>query len=263
MQRHIAVFIDWENIETIIKRNYKTDLLYKDFAEVLRKINQEKNIVAMYAYGNFDRGDFSLQTKLSRIGIEPKHVVTKSSYGVMQGAVDIELSLDMQQCLYENPHITDCMVVSGDGDIIHVLKRLRLKGKFLHVASFLDKTSNRLISMVDTFTDLTTYKQEFLKDTMSELDKKRAAALNNEWVQNVIKELTKYTKRTSMSFVGLNYFRNKLLDKYHYNNDLISEALSEAIELGIIETYTVPNPLRQSIPTTACKLHVENSLVSV
>jgi uncharacterized LabA/DUF88 family protein len=54
------------------------------------------------------------------------------------------------------------MFLSGDGGLLHVIKRLRLKGKDLHVF-FIKSKSKLMLETVDTFIDLTTLNEKFTK----------------------------------------------------------------------------------------------------
>lgn len=189
-----------------------------------------------------------------RLGIQPKHVVTKTAHEYVKGASDIELSLDIMQMMYENSHISSFMLVSGDGDLLHVIRRLRLKGKSLHVLSFRESTSRLMIEAVDSFTDLNHFASEIMrKVTASELEKRISSSLNDKWVQIVIQQIVHLQSQSKRKFIGLNFFRTKLTEKY--NSVPISEALTECLDVGLINTYFVDNPNDPKNPTTACKLN--------
>lgn len=253
MQKHIAVFIDWENIELSVK-NLGSIMDYEGFVSVIRKLNTNKTISGIFAYGDFDKGDAGLQTKLVRLGIHPKHVVTKTAHEYIKGAADIELSLDIMQLMYENPHISDFMVVSGDGDLLHIIRKLRLKGKNIHVLGFKASTSRQVIEAVDTFTDINEFGTEFMrKITATDLEKRIRAALSDKWIRLVIQQIEHLNVESNKKFMGLNYLRTKLTEKY--DSVPISEALTECLDIGLLETYPVENPRNSKNPTTACKLN--------
>lgn len=253
MQKHIAVFIDWENIELSIK-NSGSIMDYKKFVAVIRRLNTDKTISGIFAYGDFDKGEAGLQTKLVRLGIQPKHVVTKTAHEYIKGAADIELSLDIMQMMYENPHISDFMVVSGDGDLLHVMRRLRLKGKSLHVLGFKNSTSRQMIQAVDTFTDLNEVELEFIRKlSSSDLEKRISSALNDKWIQLVIQQMVHLKSKSNKKFMGLKFLRTKLTEKY--DSVPISEAITECLDIGLLKTYPVENPNNPKHPTTACKLN--------
>jgi len=102
--RFVCVFMDWENIEKTVKQEYGSILVFEQLSSLIqRKAKEIGRFVEIAAYGDFDRGEEGIQTKLMLMGIQPKHVITKTLHEYIKGALDIEMSLDIQQYMYTYP----------------------------------------------------------------------------------------------------------------------------------------------------------------
>jgi uncharacterized LabA/DUF88 family protein len=255
-----CVFIDFENIEKTVREAFGSVLDFDQFIGVVKDTASEgdRHAVGMYAHGDFDRGDAGLQTRLLRLGIEPRHVVTKSQHQYFKGTADIELSLDILQTMYDYPHIGDFLLLSGDGDLAHVVRRLRLHGKEVRLMGFEDHTSRHIRDVVDDFVCLDQFPRIMRKLSDSEREKRAKTLLSHSIVAQVIRHLDYCERELKKDFIGLNYFRKRLLDRHPPVE--ISDALTAAIENGIIELYPVPNPDDAEHPTTACKLSREHEV---
>lgn len=256
--RFIAVFIDWENIEKTIKEEFGSILNYEQFISIIK--NESKKIgeiVGIFAYGDFDKGEAGIQTKLINLGVQPKHVVTKTPFEYLKGSTDIELSLDILDNMYSYPHITDFLFISGDGDLKHVARRLKINGKYIHLMGFESRTSKNMIEFSNTFIDLNDYPLIMRKITKTEKERIAMTLYKDEHVKVVLQHLN-YLE-TVKEFVGLNYLRKKLIEKNP--ETLISDALTKCIDFELIDTYQVENPNDIKNPTTACRLNRANSMV--
>ncbi|MFZ5641003.1 MAG: NYN domain-containing protein [Bacillota bacterium] len=256
-----AVFIDWENIEKTAKQNFGSIFAYDKFVEVIKKVagNNGHLICGIFAYGDFDKGEAGLQTRLIQLGIEPKHVVTKTAHEYLKGSTDIELSLDILTVMYEYPHIDDYLFISGDGDLRHVIRRLQMRGKTLRLMGFRDHTNRYLTELVNDIIFLDDYPEIMRKVTKTEKEKKMLSFLADEFVKRVVLQLHWAEKNLEKQFIGLNYFRNRLLVRYPKTE--ISEALTNALDYNLITTYHVDNPDDPLHPTKACRLNRENIVV--
>lgn len=253
----VAVFIDWENIEATVKKNGSI-LEYESFIESIKKTAKNYGCLSnIFAYGDFDKIP-GLQTKLFNLGVESKHVVTKTANKYLKGSTDIEFSLDILEILFDYPHITDYLLVSGDGDLRYILKRLRMRGKVLHLMGFKNNTNNFIINMVEDFVALDDF-SIMRKITKTEIEKKNLILINDEYVIKLIQDLNFMENQNTRDFIGLNYFRKRLIEKYPAT--LISEALTDALDYEILDTYKVPNPDDENNPTTAVMLNRENMVV--
>lgn len=258
---YTAAFIDFENIEKSVKQNFGSVLDYDNFVDVIREVAHGKGsrVVHIAAYGDFDKGEAGLQTRLMHLGVQPKHVVTKTAHEYLKGSTDIELSLDILETMYTYPHITDFMFISGDGDLRHVTRRLQLNGKNVQLIGFKEHTSNLLIQMVNEYISLDQFPRAMRKVTKTEKEKKMLSLAADEYVHKVIFHLDLCERTLTKKFIGLNYFRRRLIERFPVTN--ISDALTDSLENDLIHTYQVENPEDPYHPTTACILNRENPVV--
>jgi uncharacterized LabA/DUF88 family protein len=260
--RFVCVFIDWENLEKTIKQSFGHILVFEPFATFIqRKAKEIGRLGEIVAYGDFDRGEEGIQTKLMLLGIQPRHVITKTPHEYIKGALDIEMSLDIQQYMYTYPHLTDFLVVSGDQDMRYIIRRLKLNGKMVHLMAFKEKTSSRLLHLVDEFIDLGECPDMMRPMTAEEKAKRAAGLLQNQWIHKVIEKLDYYERnKKTLDFIGLNYFRTLLISRYPEAK--ISDALTLCLDYGLIDTYWVENIRDPENPTRACKVNRESPLVT-
>lgn len=259
----VCVFIDWENIEKTTKQEYGSILNFSEFVKVIREvaISNKSRLVGIHAYGDFDKGTAGLMSTLVNLGIEPRHVVTKTAQEYLKGSTDIKLSLDILETMYNFPHITDFLFVSGDSDLRHVIKRLQKHGKTLRLMGFQSYTSQFIIDMCTEFVSLDDYPQIMRKETQTEKEQKSALLLSDKYVHIIIKQLDRLEKVNSKDFIGLNYFRKRLIGHFPNNATQISDALTASLDYDILSVYQVANPQDKDHPTRACKLNRSHQVV--
>lgn len=255
-------FIDWENIEKAVKKNYGAVLEYEKFINVIRDIatiNGTK-LVGVTAYGDFDRGRAGNMSRLINLGIHPHHIVTKTSKEYLKGSTDIELSLDVLETMYNYPHINDYLFISGDQDLRYVITRLKKQGKSIRLMGYQNSTSQFLIDLVDNFIPLNNYPNIMRKVTQAEKEQIALSLISNESVTKIVMELDKQ-ENSGKGFIGLNYLRSRLIDYYQDSITEISDALTELLDCEVIKTYMVDNPKDPAHPTKACKLDRDSQAV--
>jgi uncharacterized LabA/DUF88 family protein len=247
-------FVDLENLERTAMQEYGSTLNYEALARAIVESEEKagRRIAAIYAYGDFDRGQTGLQTALALLDIQARHIVTKTAHEYISGSVDVELSLDILQTLYEQPQITDFLLLSGDGDFYYAARRLRMKGKRVQLMGFGARTSARLRAFADRFTDIEQAEGLLRKVTETEQERRARELLSNRSFIETVLHLDYCERELNKDFIGLNYFRKRLIDRMPAAD--ASDALTYAIELGLIETYQVPNPDDPAHPTSACRL---------
>jgi len=256
------IFIDWENIEKSAKQNFNSILNYDAFNKVLREVAVQKgsSVAGIKAFGDFDKGISGLQTKLVTLGIEPVHVVTKTSHEYLKGSADIVQSLDIIKVMYNYPHITDYLLVSGDGDLRHVIKELKLNGKSIRIMGFVDNTSQFIIDMSENFIPLDNYPMILRKIGKTEKEQMLQRLIASKTISIVVERLNR-EENSDKGFIGLNYFRKRLIDSYASQATDFSDAITDCIEAGVFDIYEVENPNDPKHPTRACKLNRDNQVV--
>ncbi len=135
----VAMFIDWENMHGFI--NTKANL------SALREVAQSHGrLVFAKAYADWREQRFQSDSLLLyQAGVEPVYVPNG-----FKNNVDVKLATDCIDCAYKNPHIGIFVLVTGDGDFIHVATTLRPLGKKVIVIAQSNNASNRLGDLVDT-----------------------------------------------------------------------------------------------------------------
>lgn len=93
--------------------------------------------------------------------------------------------------MYNYPHVTDYLFISGDQDLRYVIKRLRKQGKNIRLMSFKDNTSSFLLDMVDKYTFLDAYPEIMRKVTQAEKEQMALPLISNEYVNIIVNEVDK------------------------------------------------------------------------
>jgi len=259
---YTCVFVDWENIEKAAKKDYGAVLNFDEFVKVIRikAIRNKSLLVGVYAYGDFDKGIAGFMSALVNLGVEPKHVITKTAQEYLKGSTDIEMSLDILDTMYNYPHITDFMFISGDSDLRYIIKRLKMHGKKIIIMAFRANTARYLIENADEYICLEEFPQILRKVTASEREQAEKALISNDFAHIIVKKLNELEKGDK-EFVGLNLLRKKLLDHYPGKTTLVNETLTSLIDNNVFKITQVANPNDPENPTKACCLDKNNPVV--
>lgn len=245
-----VIFMDYENIYWSMRQQYGTTPDLEKLIHSLRELGEQKHpggrVFQMQAYADFDHEEFrGLLSELQRRSVEPHHVFSKNyEDGTRKNAADIEMSLDCQELMYTRPDIDLFILVCGDRDMIGVIRKLKSRGKMVHVVAVEKTMSKDVMSFANYFTTIEAL-LGILPPAMYDMEM-------------MIRRLE--TAEFGKPFVGLKYFLRVLagsdiVDRKTY--ELVNQAISE----GVIETYKVPNPKDELFPTTACRLNREHELV--
>ncbi|HEY86408.1 MAG TPA: NYN domain-containing protein [Chloroflexi bacterium] len=147
----VAMFIDWENMHGSIRGKANISAL-REVAEGYGRL------VVAKAYADWREPRFQRDSLvLYKIGFEPVYVPA----GFKNNA-DVKLATDCIDYAYKHPNIRVFILVTGDGDFIHVVTTLRPLGKKVVVIAQSGNASNRLGDLVDT---LLIYEQDVNPDT--------------------------------------------------------------------------------------------------
>lgn len=244
-----VVFLDYENVYWSMKQQYGTVPDTDRLIQSIRQLCEEKHggpVCLMQAYADFDHDEFrGLLSELQRRTVEPRHVFSKNyEDGTRKNAADIEMSLDALEMMYNRPDIDAFVLVCGDRDMIQVIRKLRSRGKTVHVVAVEKTMSKDVMSFVNYFNTVETL-LGILPPAMYDMEM-------------MIRKLD--SAEVGKPFVGLKYFLrilagSDIVDRKTY--ELVNQAISE----GVVITYKVPNPKDELFPTTACKLNRDHELV--
>lgn len=135
----VAMFIDWENMHGCIRGKANISAL-REVAEGYGRL------VLAKAYADWRESRFQRDSLLLyKIGFEPVYVPTG-----FKNNVDVKLATDCIDFAYKHPNIAVFILVTGDGDFIHVATALRPLGKKVVVVAQSNNASSRLGDLVDT-----------------------------------------------------------------------------------------------------------------
>ena len=152
----VALFIDWENIKLSLQnRNQERPNLsaLRDVAESFGRL------VVSRAYADWQEGWHADDPPaLYAAGIDPVYVPTRkfianeATEGVRRkNSVDIKLTADCIEVSHQFPTVNTFVLVSGDGDFVHLVNILRPYGKHVVAIGVSWSTNARLSQVVDEF----------------------------------------------------------------------------------------------------------------
>src|SRR5512136_1792148 len=152
----VALFIDWENIKSSLQtrgRGRPNLSALRDTAESFGRL------VVSRAYADWQEGWHADDPPaLYAAGIDPVYVPTRkftsneSAEGVRRkNSVDIKLVADCIEVSHQFPSINTFVLVSGDGDFVHLVNILRPYGKHVVAIGVSWSTNARLSQVVDEF----------------------------------------------------------------------------------------------------------------
>ncbi|HLB29831.1 MAG TPA: NYN domain-containing protein [Dehalococcoidia bacterium] len=155
LEADVALLIDWENIKfSLQERGLKPNIsALREEAEELGRV------VLARAYADFEdpvhRGD---PPNLYAAGIEPVYVPVRvfrrTRAGdvrevVRKNSVDVKLTADCIEFCHRYPGVGTYVLVSGDGDFIHIVNALRPYQKRVVVIAVSWSASARLVESAD------------------------------------------------------------------------------------------------------------------
>jgi uncharacterized LabA/DUF88 family protein len=152
----VALFIDWENIKSSLQtrgRPRPNLSALRDTAESFGRL------VVSRAYADWQEGWHSDDPPaLYSAGIDPVYVPTRKFASAdatetvrRKNSVDIKLTAECLEVCHQFPNIQTFVLVSGDGDFVHLVNTLRPYGKRVVAIGVSWSTNARLSQVVDEF----------------------------------------------------------------------------------------------------------------
>ncbi len=153
--RNTGIFIDAENLiggYGGVKRAF-------DMSYVMQAVNDQsasvpmKRMLVARAYANWSKtGLGDLRRQLRGLGVDTIHVEGAATNE--KNASDIHLVVDLLGVAFENPRLEVVVLVSGDGGLTPLVRRLQLMGKYVIGVSREDAASALLKGVCDEFIEL-------------------------------------------------------------------------------------------------------------
>lgn len=151
----IAIFIDGANLfYAAMQLNFEID-----YVKLLRHLCKNRQLVRAYFYSACDRTNEKQQGFLLWMSRNGYRVITKELIQFPDGSkkanLDIEIAVDM---LTLAQYCNTIVLLSGDGDLAYAVNSVAYKGVQVEVVSLASMTSESLINVADSFTDLSEIK---------------------------------------------------------------------------------------------------------
>ena len=227
----VAMFIDWENMHGFIRGKANVSAL-REVAEGYGRL------VLAKAYADWRERRFQQDSLvLYKIGFEPVYVPAG-----FKNNVDVKLATDCIDFAYKHPNIGVFILVTGDGDFIHVVSALRPLGKQVVAIAQSSNASNRLADIVDT---LLIYEQDVNpahdKTKPAVTKKKRSKAPKK--IEDVYSDIADLIRKEDGAPVLLTNLKQKLIRNYgrFYEREYGFDKFKAMIEQGEEDGYFVIN----------------------
>ncbi|AFZ02845.1 NYN domain-containing protein [Calothrix sp. PCC 6303] len=156
-RERVAVFIDGANLfYAAMQLNLEVD-----YAKLLRCLVKDRNLVRAYFYSACDSTNEKQQGFLLWMSRNGYRVVSKELIQFPDGSkkanLDVEIAVDM---LTLARYCDTVILLSGDGDLAYAVNSVAYKGVQVEVVSLTSMTSDTLINVADSFTDLEEIREE-------------------------------------------------------------------------------------------------------
>jgi uncharacterized protein (TIGR00288 family) len=137
----VAILWDIENV---------TPSSNSQFVEGLLEFTQELGrITVCRVYGDWTKRNLArLSHLLSESGFELIHIPVSR-----KNSADISLITNAVELIYQYPHLTKIVLITGDADFRPLLHTLRRNGKGIHIICNSSNASEELLSLADSFKD--------------------------------------------------------------------------------------------------------------
>lgn len=227
----VAMFIDWENMHSIIRGKANVSAL-REVAEGYGRL------VVCKAYADWRETRFQQDSfVLYQIGFEPVYVPSG-----FKNNVDVKLASDCVDLAYKYPNIGIFILVTGDGDFIHVATTLRPLGKKVIVIAQSNNASSRLGDLVDT---LLIYEQDVSPastDSPPKKSKKKQSRARLT-IEDVYKDIVDIIESVEGAPILLTNVKDRLIraNKGFDQRDYGFTKFKTLVEKGVEEGYFVLN----------------------
>ncbi len=156
-RNRVAIFIDGANLfYAAMQLNFEID-----YARLLRHLCKNRQLVRAYFYSACDSTNEKQQGFLLWMSRNGYRVITKELIQFPDGSkkanLDIEIAVDM---LTLSRYCDTIILLSGDGDLAYAVNSVTYKGVQVEVVSLASMTSDSLINVADSFTDLGEIKED-------------------------------------------------------------------------------------------------------
>ncbi len=243
----VALYIDWENIKYSL---WNRDGRAPNALALKEAASGYGRVVVAKAYANWQEAQHqSDPNDLYSAGIEPIYVPTRTyaSNDATQAAirrknsVDVKLTVDAVDYCLMNPNIRNFVLVTGDGDFIHLVNALRSRGKQVIVIGCSWSTSWQLTSTADHFipydVDVDPLHSHLVQDSeQQDSALERAFEMLVQVMQDIRREgePNVFAQIKLMLLSRLGHF-----DERQHGFPRFKDFMREAEQRGLVKTHTV------------------------
>ena len=242
----VALYIDWENIKYSLQNKESRLPNAVALKEAAAKYGR---VVLAKAYANWQEGQHLRDPNdLYSAGIEPIYVPTVIlGFGDLpdgaprrKNSVDVKLAVDCVDASLSNPNIATFVLVTGDGDFVHLINTLRLRGKKVVVVGTSWSTSWQLTSSADHFLAY----DVIVDPTGPSLSTKNGSTPSLDDALKALVDVVKYVREKGRPnvFAQLKLLLTSRLgyfDEQSYGFAKFKDFVKEAEKRGLVKTTTV------------------------
>lgn len=233
----VAMFIDWENMHGVLGQKYHG---VKPNISALREVADGLGrLVVAKAYADWRENRFQRDSfYLYKAGFDPVYVPN----GYKNNA-DVKLATDCVDYAYRHPNIDIFILVTGDGDFIHVVTTLRPLGKKVVVVAQSKNASSRLGDLVDT---LLIYDKDVnpARPTRKRRTPKAKDTTERKKLDSVYQDIVQFIKNEEGTPLLLTNVKQQLIRKYgkfseaEYGFDKFKDFIQSGATEGFYELST-------------------------
>jgi len=159
-EEKVAIFIDGANLfYAAMHLNLEID-----YTKLLRSLTKGRQLLRAYFYTPVDNGNDKQQGFLLWMRRNGYRVFTKDLVYLPDGSkkanMDVEITVDM---LALAKYCDTLILLSGDGDLAYAVNAIAYQGVQVEVVSLSSMTSETLIDVADSYTDLDEIREEIQK----------------------------------------------------------------------------------------------------
>lgn len=149
-EQRVGVFIDVENLYYSAKNLFGARV---NFRQLLKDIVSQRKLIRAIAYViKTEKGEEKpFFDALSRLGIETKEKELQVYSGFKKADWDVGITVD---AIKVSSLLDVVIILSGDGDFLHLVQYLQNSGKQVEIISFGKSTSSKLKEAADRFFDI-------------------------------------------------------------------------------------------------------------
>lgn len=216
----IAVYYDVENLEKLENCESAINIVKNQI------IKQQSSL--QFAYAEWGRFSNEYRELFISYGIVQKQVINGVGYyNNIKNAADIALSIDAVELIIKNSSIDHIILVSGDGDYISLVNKIKEYGKKISIVSLDENLNKSLIHFADSiYTIEKNFKQ--ISENKKEIYQSERDKVTNEHLKNYSQK--QYSKEEKESII----YRDKTIWALAKNSDNIEEYCNEIINSRVI-----------------------------